>query len=103
MDKKTKAKRGDSNLMIHLGPEELIIHNRYQVLSIVNDILIGIWFLVGSVMFLSSSWTKTGTYLFIAGSVEMLIRPAISFAHRVHLRKYTTIKVATSTDDTSNP
>lgn len=101
MDQHTKAKGNNSNLMIHLGPEALIIHNRYQVLSIVNDILIGVWFLIGSIMFLYPSWKEIGTYLFIAGSVEMLIRPVTHFAHRVHLKKYTTVNIATSNDTLS--
>lgn len=99
MNQTVKHKNDNSNLIIHLGYHALLIHNRYQVLSIVNDILIGILFLVGSIMFLSSSWTKIGTYLFIAGSVEMLIRPLINFAHNVHLKRYTTLENSTYTDN----
>lgn len=74
--------------VLHLGREELVIRQRYEVLSIVNDLLIGIWFLVGSIMFFSDTWAYWGTWLFVIGSVEMLIRPAIRFARHVHLQRY---------------
>lgn len=52
---------------IPLGPEVLVIRDRYEVLSIVNDVMIGLWFVVGS--------------------VQMLIRPMIRLTRRLHLRR----------------
>lgn len=78
---------GDEALAIRLGHEELIIRRRYQTLSILNDFLIGVWFTVGSVAFLSPAWTGIGTWLFILGSAQLLVRPLIRLAHRVHLRR----------------
>ena len=75
-------------LILHLGHEELVIRQRYETISIVNDLLIGCWFLVGSFFFFSPSLTNVGTWLFVVGSMEMLIRPAIRFTRRVHLRRY---------------
>lgn len=75
------------NLTIRIGHDELVIRQRYQVLSIVNDVLIGIWFLIGSFMFFSDKWVFAGTCLFVLGSVEMLIRPVIRLIRHVHLRK----------------
>jgi hypothetical protein len=74
-------------LVLHLGREELLIRQRYETLSIANDLLIGLWFLVGSVLFLSGKTTEIGTWLFILGSLEMLVRPAIRFVRRVHLTR----------------
>lgn len=79
----------DSNaLVLHLGHEELVVRQRYETLSIVNDVLIGLWFLVGSFLFFSDSTVTAGTWLFVIGSVEMLIRPVIRLARRVHLQRY---------------
>ncbi len=75
-------------VIIHMGPEELVIRHRYEVLSIANDILIGIWFVIGSFFFFSETLTFAGTCLFVIGSIEMLIRPVIRLARRVHLRRY---------------
>ncbi len=74
-------------LTLHIGHHELVIRRRYEVLSISNDILIGLWFLVGSVLFLSGSTTYAGTWLFIIGSAELLVRPIIRLARGVHLQR----------------
>lgn len=74
-------------LVYKLGREELVIRRRYEVLSIVNDILVGLWFLVGSILFFSESTTYVGTWFFVIGSVELLIRPVIRFSRRVHLQR----------------
>lgn len=75
-------------LILHLGHEELVVRQRYETASIVNDLLIGTWFLVGSILFFFSSLSFAGTWLFVIGSVEMLIRPVIRFTRRVHLGRY---------------
>ncbi len=75
-------------MVVHLGHEELVIRKRYEMLSIANDLLIGIWFLVGSFLFFSPSTTTAGTWLFVLGSVEMLIRPAIRFVRGLHLQRF---------------
>jgi hypothetical protein len=78
---------GPNPIVLTFGHEELVIRKRYEVLSIVNDILIGVWFVVGSVFFFYESLTTTGTALFVAGSVELLIRPLIRLSRHVHLQK----------------
>lgn len=75
-------------LVIHVGHDELVIRRRYELLSVVNDLLIGTWFLIGSFLFLSESTTLAGTWLFVIGSIEMLIRPTIRLARGVHLRRF---------------
>ena len=82
------TEKPDPPLILHLGREELVIRQRYETASIVNDLLTGLWFLVGSYLFFSPSTTYAATWLFVIGSVEMLIRPAIRFARRVHLQRY---------------
>jgi hypothetical protein len=73
--------------VLHFGHEELVIRQRYEVISIINDILIGIWFIVGSICFFYPHLTRTGTWFFVAGSIELLIRPTIRLARRVHLQR----------------
>jgi hypothetical protein len=74
-------------LTIRIGHDELIIRKRYEVLSIVNDILVALWFIVGSILFFSDATTIAGTWCFLAGSVELLIRPVIRLTRRVHLTR----------------
>ncbi|KHL10004.1 YrhK-like protein [Mumia flava] len=77
----------DGTVGFRIGHAELVIRDRYEVLSIANDILIGVWFLVGSVLFFFSSTAEIGTALFVLGSIEMLIRPGIRLARRIHLKR----------------
>ncbi|MUL41383.1 hypothetical protein FZ103_09365 [Streptomonospora sp. PA3] len=75
-----------SHLVLRVGPEELVIRRRYEAASIANDILIALWFIVGSVMFFSPSWETWGTWCFLIGSAELLVRPIIRLARLVHVR-----------------
>ena len=72
-------------LTFTVGHEELTIRRRYEVLSIVNDILVAVWFLVGSILFFSDATTYAGTWLFVIGSAELMIRPAIRLSRSLHL------------------
>lgn len=88
MSSSRQPSANQSALTLTLGQEEMIVRRRYEVLSILNDVCIGVWFLVGSVMFLSSAWETFGTWLFIVGSAQLLIRPLIRLAHHIHLKRF---------------
>jgi hypothetical protein len=77
----------DNPITLKIGHEEIVIRRRYQTLSIFNDFLIGSWFLIGSILFLKESTVTTGTWLFIVGSFQLIIRPAIRLAAHIHLKK----------------
>lgn len=77
----------DRDIVFHVGHDELIIGQRYETLSIVNDVFAGLLFLVGSFLFFSDSTMYTATWLFVIGSVSMLLRPTIRLARRLHLKR----------------
>ncbi|MBU2753857.1 hypothetical protein HFU84_07155 [Acidithiobacillus sp. CV18-2] len=82
------GKSEENELDLHLGKnDELVINQRYETLSIVNDFLIGVLFLVGSVFFFYASTENAGVWLFVIGSAQLLIRPTIRLAHNVHLKR----------------
>ncbi|WP_308115493.1 MULTISPECIES: YrhK family protein [unclassified Rhodococcus (in: high G+C Gram-positive bacteria)] len=74
-------------LTLTIGHDELIVRQRWEVVSIVNDIAIAVWFIAGSVLFFSESTTELGTVLFLVGSIELLVRPVIRLVRRVHIRR----------------
>lgn len=74
-------------LTFTLGPEQLVINYRYEVASKLNDIMIGLWFVVGSVLFFYPALAKPAIWCFLAGSIQLLIRPAIRIAKDVHLQR----------------
>ncbi|TQL70295.1 YrhK-like protein [Nocardioides albertanoniae] len=75
------------DIRLHIGHEEIVLRRRYELLSITNDIAIAVFFIVGSVLFFHESTTTAGTWLFLIGSVELLVRPMIRLARRVHIQR----------------
>jgi hypothetical protein len=88
---------GPGPLTIHIGHDELVIRRRYEVVSIINDILVALWFIVGSILFFSDATTIAGTWCFLARSVELLIRPVIRLSRRVHLTRISGPDASTET------
>lgn len=80
----------NNTLDMALAWHELVLHNRYETLSILNDVFIALWFIVGSILFFHEDTTTTATWLFLAGSVELLIRPAIRLSRNIHIKRITT-------------
>jgi len=84
----THERDGADDVTIYLGHEELTIRRRYEALSMLNDLLIGIWFLVGSIAFFYPEWKDAGIWLFVIGSAQLMVRPGIRLAQRIHLRRF---------------
>lgn len=80
-----RTDRRPSDIVVRLGREELILRQRYELVSILNDVFAGALFLIGSFLFFRESTTYAATWLFVIGSVSMLIRPTIRLVRRVHL------------------
>jgi hypothetical protein len=74
-----------TELDIEFGNEHIVIQRRYEALGAFNDLLIAVWFLIGSFFFLNESLMESGTWLFIAGSVQLIIKPAIKLTGLVHV------------------
>ncbi|MBD1575678.1 hypothetical protein HC723_04325 [Vibrio sp. S11_S32] len=76
-----------SPIDITIGREHIIIQQRYEAAGAFNDFLITVWFLIGSFFFLYDSLVTDGTWLFIAGSVQLLIKPIVKLAGLIHINK----------------
>ncbi|WP_136067065.1 YrhK family protein [Modicisalibacter radicis] len=82
-----ERRTGSSDWIFTVGHEELVIHQRYEVLSIVNDFMLGLWFTLGSVCFFFEGGIKTlGIWLFVIGSAQLLVRPVIRLHRYVRFR-----------------
>ncbi|WP_458525619.1 YrhK family protein [Onishia taeanensis] len=82
-----EEQRAERSITLRLGHEELIIQRRYEALSIFNDVLIALWFLVGSILFLYPAQEHLAIWMFIIGSFQFLVRPAIRLARHLHLQR----------------
>ncbi|GAA4788160.1 hypothetical protein GCM10023200_23160 [Actinomycetospora chlora] len=76
-------------ITLTLGNQELVLRQRYELLSIVNDIGIFLFFTVGSVAFYWHELFNLGVTLFVIGSVMLGIRPTIRLFRRIQLRSLT--------------
>lgn len=76
-----------NSIIFTIGGDQIIISRRYQVVSILNDFLIGAWFLVGSWLFFYPQWETAGTWCFVIGSAQLLIRPVIRLSHHIHVSR----------------
>ena len=72
---------------LDLGQKHIITQRRYEVLGAINDFFIAVWFLIGSFFFLSDSLVQSGTWLFIVGSAQLLIKPVLKLISLVHVKK----------------
>jgi len=82
-----RAGRRALDLALPFTHDELVLRQRYEVVSILNDLLVAIWFIVGSVLFFYDSTAYAGTWCFLLGSVQLAIRPALRLSRQVHLRR----------------
>jgi hypothetical protein len=76
-------------ITISLGSQEIVLRQRFELLSIINDIGIFIFFTVGSIAFYWHELFNVGVTLFVIGSAQLGIRPLIRLFRRVSLRKLT--------------
>ncbi|OON40253.1 hypothetical protein BTJ39_10190 [Izhakiella australiensis] len=76
-----------SNTSLTFGPQHVIIRHRYKALGAVNDLLIAVWFLIGSMFFFSETLMESGTWLFVAGSIQLILKPAITLSKLIHVRR----------------
>ncbi|MDH2290531.1 YrhK family protein [Cobetia sp. 10Alg 146] len=74
-------------LTLRLGHEELVIHRRYELASIINELVLGLLFTIGSVCFFWDEWMTLGIWLFVIGSLQLTLKPLIRLARRMHLKR----------------
>jgi hypothetical protein len=70
-----------------LGHRHVVIQRRYEALGAINDLMIAIWFLIGSFFFLNKSLVEGGTWLFIVGCIQLLIKPVLKLSSLVHVSR----------------
>ncbi|MDM5340879.1 YrhK family protein [Fictibacillus enclensis] len=82
-----RLKNKEDYLNLEIGNYEVWVRKRYKILYTLNDFMIGLWFLAGSILFLFESAKTVGAWLFIVGSLQLIMRPAISLANDLHVKR----------------
>jgi hypothetical protein len=75
----------ENNSAVEHHQNHSALQRRYEVLGAVNDLLIAVWFLIGSFFFLNDALVESGTWLFIVGSAQLLIKPTLKLIGLVHV------------------
>lgn len=60
------------------------LRRTYFWIHLVVDFIAGFCFVVGSVLFLYPWLVRTGTWLFIVGSIMFAAKPTVRLVHQIH-------------------
>ncbi|SFD38381.1 YrhK-like protein [Lentibacillus persicus] len=74
-------------LDVQVGTFEFSFNKKYRFIALSNDIVLGIFFLVGSVFFLFEPLKTAGAVLFIIGSAQLLARPILKIFHAIYFTR----------------
>ncbi|MBN8203033.1 YrhK family protein [Bacillus sp. NTK034] len=74
---------------IEIGDYEMIIEKRYRVVSFINDLLLGVLYFIGSILFLTDVSQAVSISFFLAGSIMMIIRAGLNILKDLHINKIT--------------
>lgn len=73
----------DEDIEIKSGRFRLYFQNRYSLISLTNDFLIGILYLTASIFRLTSLPSIYGTYLYLLGAIFLTARPILKIINHV--------------------
>ncbi|WP_458120996.1 YrhK family protein [Paenibacillus sp. Z6-24] len=71
-------------LAVEFRKRRLVAENRYELISLLNDMITTVCFLVGSYFFFTNQ-TKTGTVMFVIGNANTLFRAILSLVRKFHV------------------
>ncbi|ERN55135.1 YrhK family protein [Alkalihalophilus marmarensis] len=98
-NKVTRIKNGEEYLDVKLGRMRIYFDKRYRVISTINDLLIGILFVIGSILNFFDQAEKIGLICYLAGSTFLVVRPILRLMHSASLRKEIQDKDTYTTDN----
>lgn len=75
----------EEDIEIKTGRFRLYFQNRYTLISLTNDILTGIFYMIGSLATLTPIPDVYGTYLYLIGGVFLTARPILKIFHNVFI------------------
>ena len=75
----------EEDIEIKSGRFRLYFQNRYTLISLANDILTGIFYMIGSLATLTPIPDVYGTYLYLIGGFFLTARPILKIFHNVFI------------------
>lgn len=86
------VKEQQEDVHIEISAYEMIIEKRYRVVSFINDLLLGVLYFIGSILFLTDVSQAVSISFFLAGSIMMIIRAGLNILKDLHVKKITGTK-----------
>ncbi|MFC5713017.1 YrhK family protein [Thalassorhabdus alkalitolerans] len=93
-----QIQEGKEYLDVKAGRFRLYFYRRYKVITVINDLLIGILFVTGSLLNFSSQTEIFGMVAYLLGSIFLFIRPLLRLIRNTSLRRDITDKDTYTTD-----
>lgn len=89
IERKTHEVENDMEEDIELksGRFRIYFQNRYTLISLLNDLLVGLVYILGSISSLIGLPGIYGTYFYLAGGVFLILRPLIKLVHNIYIYK----------------
>lgn len=89
IERKTHKVENDTEEDIELksGRFRIYFQNRYTLISLLNDLLVGLVYILGSISSLIGLPGIYGTYFYLAGGVFLILRPLIKIIHNIYIYK----------------
>ncbi|KML39406.1 YrhK family protein [Cytobacillus firmus] len=84
---KNIVREQQEDVHIEIGSYKMVIEKRYQAVSFVNDMLLGVLYLIGSILFLTDVSQTVSISFFLAGSIMMIIRAGLNLLKDLHINK----------------
>lgn len=75
----------EEDIEIKTGRFRLYFQNRYTLISLTNDILTGIFYMIGSLATLTPIPDIYGTYLYLIGGFFLTARPILRIFHNIFI------------------
>lgn len=77
----------DEDVELKTGRLRIYFHNRYSLISLINDFLLGIVYTMGSVVNIVGWPSIYSTYLFLAGGIFLILRPVLKIMRNISVYK----------------
>lgn len=75
----------EGDLSLRVGRKQIDIDSRWEAASILNDMMTGLWFVIGSILNLLDVAEMAALVFYLVGSTQLLARAVIRLARRVHV------------------
>ncbi|AMB98570.1 hypothetical protein AWM75_00540 [Aerococcus urinaehominis] len=75
----------EQDIIMKIGPLRLYFQNTYTIISLVNDIITGALYFIGSICNFVGAPAIYGNSLYLIGGFSFVMRPIIKLIHNIHI------------------